>query len=346
MKIKAKSAVLSRLSHDLEIMDLTIPPLKDGQVLVKINYSCICHSQINEIMGNRGVDKHLPHCLGHEASGIVVETTKSVRKVKKNDSVVLTWIKGKGADISSTSYESSKGIINSGAISTFMNYAVVSENRVVKIPKSFPMLEASLLGCAIPTGAGIIFNKIDVAPSDSIIIFGCGGIGLSAVMACKAKNLKHIIAVDIHKSKLDLARDFGATHTLLYSSSLSDQLREIQNSVGFDFAIDATGNIDAIKMSIESLKDSGVFILAGNPTFDEVIPLNPYDLIKGKSITGTWGGETNPDKDILKYISYVRNGDLNLEKFLSKPYELEDINQAIADFKNGKILRPIIKMSH
>jgi S-(hydroxymethyl)glutathione dehydrogenase/alcohol dehydrogenase len=210
--METKAAVLFKINQPLRIIDLEIPNIKPGQVLVDIKYSGICHSQLNEIKGLKGEDKYLPHTLGHEGSGIVLEVGQNVKKVKPGDHVVLTWINGGGADVPSTIYNSSEGSINSGPISTFMEKTVISENRLVPIPKEMPLKVAALLGCAMPTGAGIVSNNAKLNAGDSIAVFGVGGIGLSAILAASAIGAEKIIAVDIEEEKLELSKEIGATH--------------------------------------------------------------------------------------------------------------------------------------
>ncbi len=158
--MKTKAAVLVNLPSLLEIWEFDSSSLKAGQVLVEMAYSGICHSQLNEIIGLKGEDHFLPHTLGHEGSGVVSEIGRGVSKVKPGDHVVLSWIKGEGQNAPGCQYQSACGEVNSGAISTFLTHAVISENRLVAIPKQMPLREAALLGCAIPTGAGVVRNEM------------------------------------------------------------------------------------------------------------------------------------------------------------------------------------------
>lgn len=160
--MKTIAAVLEQLNKPLRIRELTTPDLKPGQVLVEVAYSGVCHSQLLEVRGKRGLDRFLPHTLGHEGSGTVLEVGAGVTKVKPGDHVVLSWIKGSGADAPSTIYESAERPVNSGALSTFMRQTVTCENRLTAIPDAMPLREAALLGCAIPTGAGIVLNTARV----------------------------------------------------------------------------------------------------------------------------------------------------------------------------------------
>ena len=156
-----ESFVLTKVKKPLTYLKLKFPSLHQGQVLVKVLYSGVCRSQIMEKNGQRGRDKWLPHLLGHEGSGEVIKVGKGVKKVKIGDQVILTWIKSKGKNSKNPKYLSiSNKKINSGKVTTFSNYSVVSENRIVKKPKSMPIKYAPFFGCAIPTGAGIVLNQI------------------------------------------------------------------------------------------------------------------------------------------------------------------------------------------
>jgi len=204
--METKAAVLYKINEPLVIETLRTPSLKEGQVLVKILYSGVCRSQLNEIKGLKGKDRFLPHLLGHEGSGIVEKIGGGVTKVKEGDYVVLSWIKGDGADIPSCQYYDGDTMINSGAITTFSEYSVISENRIFKIPQKVPPDIAALLGCAIPTGAGIVKNTIKLKKRNTIAIFGIGGIGSSALLYAGSLGCSKIIAIDVSDFKLDFAK--------------------------------------------------------------------------------------------------------------------------------------------
>jgi len=345
--MKTIAAILKKLNQPLVIEELSLPVLKPGQVLVNVFYSGVCRSQLNEIHGLKGEDKFLPHTLGHEGSGKVLEVGQSVRKVKPGDHVLLTWIKGDGADVPSTVYQSSEGPINSGPISTFMRTTVISENRLVLIPKEMPLKEAALLGCAFPTGAGIVLNNAKVSSGDSVAVFGVGGIGLSSIMAAAVMDTERIIAVDVFDHKLELAHQIGATHVI--DATKQEPLIEIMNITGgkgVDFAIEASGRVETMETAFESARSKGgKCIIAGNLLEGEKISINPMDLIRGKRIVGTWGGETNPDKDILKYVDWYLSGKIKLGKMITHENKLESINKTFDDFENGKVGRALIDMN-
>lgn len=341
------AAILSEINKPLIIEELLIPDLKAGQVLVKIAYSGICHTQLNEMRGLKGEDRFLPHTLGHEGSGIVEAIGAEVKKVKIGDRVVLTWIKGNGLDIPASSYKRNDGsIVNSGAISTFMAKTVVAENRLVKIPEEMPLREAALLGCAIPTGAGIVINTLNIAAGKSIAIFGMGGIGLSALLAAKVKGASKIIAIDISGDKLKQSTLLGATDVLnAGDNSVIESIMKITDNQGVDYAIESAGKKESMEMAFKSVRDKGgLCVIAGNLSFGEKIKIDPFDLIKGKRIIGTWGGQTQPDRDIPVYADWVISGGLNLKQLVGRVFELKDINQAIEYMERGAVGRVLIDM--
>jgi S-(hydroxymethyl)glutathione dehydrogenase/alcohol dehydrogenase len=344
--MKTKAAVLFDCNLPLRIIEIEIPELKPGQVLVDIAYSGVCRSQLNEIKGLKGVDNYLPHTLGHEGSGIVLEVGQNVKKVKPGDHVVLTWIKCEGSDTPSTIYQSDEGPVNSGTISTFIGESVISENRLVSIPKKMPLKEAALLGCAIPTGVGIVLNNAKIKSGDSVAVFGVGGIGLSVVMAASAIGAEKIIAVDVEEQKLELAKKIGATHTV--NSAIKNPLAEILNITvekGVDFAIEAAGKRETMEAAFKSVRSGGgKSIIAGNLPSGEKISIDPMDLINGKNIVGTWGGESNPDEDIPKYVDWYLSGKMNLRQLITHEYKLENINKAFDDFAVGKVGRALVKL--
>jgi S-(hydroxymethyl)glutathione dehydrogenase / alcohol dehydrogenase len=346
-----KAAVLTEVGKPLVIMDnIIIPSLCRGQVLVKIAYAGLCRSQLMEAQGLRGEDRYLPHMLGHEGSGIVVSVGDGVTKVKPKDEVVLGWIKGEGLEAGGTKYQTSAGqIINAGHVTTFSEYAIISENRVVKKPKATPMDLALLYGCAIPTGAGVVLHSIKEQASlkpVTIAFFGLGGVGLSALMACKSCIFEKIIAVDISQDKLQLAEELGATHTV--NAKNEDPVKAIHSLThgqGVDFSIEAAGLVKTIEQAFLSVKNNGgrcIFI--SHPAAGHKIQLDPFDLICGKHIEATWGGGSRPDIDAPYFDRLYTDGLLPLDKLISKKYTLEGINQAMQDLESGNIARALITM--
>jgi len=345
--VESTAAVLLNTKSPLEILKLGFPNLMPGQVLVDVAYSGVCRSQINEVDGLKGKDNFLPHTLGHEGSGIVKEIGPGITKVQPGDHVVLSWLKGSGQNVPSTVYRSQIGNINSGSISTFMKTTIISENRLTVIPTEIPLREAALLGCAVPTGAGIILNNAKLRSGDSIAIFGLGGIGFSSLMAAIAAGTNKIIVIDVVEDKLNNAVSMGASHSINpIRQDVLSEIRRLTNQKGVDFSIEAAGRKDTMEIAFKSVKtNGGKCILAGNLPEGESIVIDPMDLINGKRIVGTFGGETNTDLDIPKYTDWYLSKKLPLSKLITREYSLNNINEAITDLKTGGLIRALINMS-
>jgi S-(hydroxymethyl)glutathione dehydrogenase/alcohol dehydrogenase len=343
--MKTKAAILYELNKPLVIEDVEIPELKRGQVLVKILYSGVCRAQYNEIIGLKGPDKFLPHMLGHEASAIIEDVGEGITKVKKGNYVALSWIKGDGLDGINTQYKKGSQIINAGGVTTFSDYSVVSENRVTKISKRIDPEAASILGCAVATGCGIVNNTLKAEPGSSIAVFGVGGVGLSAIMGAKRRGCSTIIAIDLSQDKLDFAVKCGATHTVDASRIDVWQLLRKIAPEGVDFTIDASGNKNAMEMAFDLTREGkGMCVIAGNLSKDEKISIHPFELIKGKKLVGTWGGETKPSYDIPKYVDAFDKGELPIGDLITHRFSLEEINKAFDLLKTGDAGRIVIKM--
>ena len=332
--MKTLAAVLAELNKPLLLRELTIPELKPGQVLVDMAYSGICQSQLLEIKGRRGPDRFLPHTLGHEGSGTVRAVGPGVEKVKPGQRVVVSWIAGQGAAVASTLYHDGSAAVNSGAVSTFMRHAVTCENRVTPIAEDMPLREAALLGCAVPTGAGILINTVNLRPGQTVAVFGVGGI------------TKAIVAVDIFDHKLGQAKALGATHAINATSKEPvSAVLELTGGRGVDCAIEAAGKRQAMEAAFRSVRDKGgLCVLAGNLSHGEKIELDPFDLIKGKRILGTWGGETRPDEDFPRYVESYKAGRLKLSGLVTHEYTLEAINRAFTDLEEGRVGRALINV--
>ena len=197
-------------------------------MLVKILCSGICGSQLGEIDGVKGPDRFLPHLLGHEGTGIVLECGEGVKTVKPDDKVVLHWRKGAGLESVAPAYSSPIGKINAGWVTTFNEVAIISENRLTAIPREFDADAAALLGCAVTTGFGVINNNALLKIGQSIVVFGAGGIGLNIVQAAAMVAAYPIVAVDLFDNRLELARRLGATHVI--NSSAGDPEAALRRS--------------------------------------------------------------------------------------------------------------------
>ncbi|MDD5428810.1 MAG: zinc-binding dehydrogenase [Candidatus Omnitrophica bacterium] len=341
-----KAAILVEQKKPLVIADIDLPSeLQYGQVLVKIACSSVCGSQIGEIDGVKGPDKFLPHLLGHEGGGIVSGIGPGVTKVKKDDHVVLHWRKGSGIEAPLPKYKWGNKTVNAGWVTTFSEYAVVSENRITAIDKDVDLEIAALMGCAVTTGLGIISNDVGLKMSESIAVFGAGGVGLNVIQGAALVSAGPIIAIDIHDDKLKLAKKFGASHVINSTKADPDkEIRKITGPRGADAAVDITGIVSVINQAYEVTSDSGRTILVGVPRKGEKISIYSLPLHFGKRISGSHGGGANPTVDIPRYLDLYKKGKLKFDGMITDRYGLDDINDAIDGMRKGRSVKCIIKM--
>lgn len=334
-----RAAVLTELKAPLVIAELKMPEsLAIGQVLVKIHFSGICGSQLGEIDGAKGEDKYLPHLLGHEASGTVLDIGPGVKHVKPGDKVVLHWRKGLGIESETPHFTWEGRKVNAGWITTFNEYAIVSENRVTAIPADSDLEVAALFGCAVTTGFGVVENNAKVRIGESVVVFGAGGIGLNIVQAAALVSAYPIIAIDLHDGKLELAKQMGATHVINSSSGdVRQAIFDITGNAGVDAFIDNTGQPAIIEMGYQLTKPQGRVTLVGVPRKGNNINIYSLPLHFGKGLSGSHGGEAIPQTDIPRYQQLYRVGRIKLRELITNYYTLDEINEAIAGMRSGKV---------
>jgi S-(hydroxymethyl)glutathione dehydrogenase/alcohol dehydrogenase len=344
--MKTTAALLVQTGSPLVLAEIDIPALKPGQVLVEVAYSGACGTQVMEWRGDKGEDKWVPHCLGHEGTGTVLETGSAVTKVKQGDKVVLSWIRGSGIEAGGAVYAWGDKKVNAGGVTTFQRHAVVSENRLTLLPAELPMDVAVLLGCAAPTGMGAVYNVLKAQPGDSVAVFGTGGVGLHAVMAAALVGAMPVIAVDPNPTRRALAPLFGATHAI--DPTGADVLAEIKKIIpqGVDIAVESSGVPAAMDQAVNATRQQGGrAVVIGNARHGAMLSLNPAVFNQGKSLMGTWGGDSVPDRDYGRFARLLGSQRFPVRNLLSKPYALEQADQALQDLASGTIGRPLIDMS-
>jgi S-(hydroxymethyl)glutathione dehydrogenase/alcohol dehydrogenase len=276
-----------------------------------------------------------------------MECGPGVRTVRPGDKVVLHWRKGAGLESTPAKYTSPRGTINSGWVTTFNEYAVVSENRVTPIPQDFDAEAAALFGCAVTTGFGVINNNAQLKIGQSIVVFGAGGIGLNIIQGAALASAHPIIAVDLHDNRLALAQTLGATH--IYNATQSDveaEIRQLIGAAGVDVAIDNTGNVKVIEMAYRLTGACGRTVLVGVPPKESAAAIHTLPLHFEKRILGSHGGECQPESDIPRYVRLCQAGKLDLQPCIGKRYALPDINHALDDMRTGVLAgRAIVVMA-
>jgi len=208
-----------------------------------------------------------------------------------------------------------------------------------------PLDVAVLFGCALLTGAGMVFNELIPSPDQTVAVVGLGGIGLSALMALVQSGCKEVIAIDISVERLEMAKSFGATHVINSSNQNAfEEVRKITGD-GVDACIESGGKIETIELGFSLIRKSGKLFFASHPPEGEFIRIAPHELISGKQIFGSWGGGCHPDTDIPRLATNYMSGKLPLEKLITKRYRLDQINEALNDLESGKVFRPLIEIN-
>lgn len=341
--MKALAAILVEQKRPLEIDEVELLPLQHGQVLVDVKASRICGSQLGEIDGVKGPDKHLPHLLGHEGGGTVLEVGPGVRNVRVGDRVVMHWRPGAGQRSSPPIYRWGDRTVNAGWVTTFNDKAVVSEDRLTSVDASVDFDECCLLADTLTTGFGVVANDAAVKPGQSVAIVGCGGIGLGAVLGAHLAGAYPVIAVDLHQHKLDKALAFGATHAVL--ASATDFVAESRRIAGgpVDVVVDGTGKPSVIEQCWELTGPTGVCVLVGVMPHWEKLSLNTLPMHFGKRLVGSHGGGSAPATDIPRYLKLLRHRGVDLKDFISHRVRLDEVNETISRMRSGEVIHAIIE---
>jgi S-(hydroxymethyl)glutathione dehydrogenase/alcohol dehydrogenase len=342
----SRAAILAQSREPLVVDEIALPDALDvGQVLVKVLHTSICGAQINEIAAAKGPDKFLPHLLGHEASATVLEIGPGVTSVKAGDTVVLHWRPGRGIQSATPAYQWRGTKLNAGWVTTFNDYAVISENRMTTIPPDFDLKVAPLLGCAATTAAGVINNDAKVKVGESVVVFGVGGVGLNVVQFAALAGAYPIVAVDIVDAKLDMARRYGATHAVNAGAveELDRKLRAITGAGGPDKVIETTGVKAMIELAYDLTNADGTCVLVGVP--NEKVTIYTLPIHFNKVLTGSHGGDAVPQVDIPRLIRLSQAGRLALDGIITHEYPLDEVNAALDLVRSGHAGRVLLNLS-
>jgi S-(hydroxymethyl)glutathione dehydrogenase/alcohol dehydrogenase len=341
----AKAAILTESGKPLVIDQIRLPDALDhGQVLVRVRTSSICGAQINEIDAVKGPDKFLPHLLGHEALATVIETGPGVTSCRRDDTVIMHWRPGKGMQAQTPAYSWNGKKVNAGWVTTFNEYAVVSENRVTPVPASIDPRSAPLLGCAVTTALGVINNDAQVAIGESVIVFGVGGVGLNVIQFAAMAGAHPIIAVDRLDNKLDMAMRFGATHAINSGTSkdAAAAIRDLVGADGADKVIETTGVKALIELGYELTAKKGRCILVGVPR--EKVEIYTLPLHFDKVLKGSEGGQCQPARDIPRMVRLAEAGRITYEGIVTDEFSLDQINDALDLMRRGSSGRILLNI--
>ncbi len=340
---KSIGAILVKQNRDLVIDYFDFPKkLLRGQVLVRIKFTGVCGSQIGEIKGVKGRDPYLPHLLGHEGLGVVIDKHNTVKKVKNGDRVLLHWMPSKGINAEGAKYLWKNKTLNSGKITTFSKYSIISENRLTKIDKKINNYDAVLLGCTASTAIGSVKKIAKVKKNSCVVVSGCGLIGQFIIKLLSQEKIKRIIAIDNNKKKIKIALKQGAHEKYLIKKKIDKKVYSLKSKV--DYFFECSGNIDLLNAGFKILKPNGTEVLIGVTKKGKLAKFNPLEINLGKKIKGSKGGNFNPDNDISKFNKLLQKNKISYKNFIQGIYKINKINFVIKKMISGKITgKPIIK---
>jgi len=369
--VKIRAAVLEATGGPFHIEELDLAPPAQGEVLVRLHASGVCHSDFNAIDGT--AETRCPAVLGHEGAGVVEVVGEGVTRVEPGDHVALSWAPwcgecaectrdlpwlcstawpamGTGGLMDGTPRLSRGGepVYHYSFLSTFAEACVVPERCCVPIPADVPFDVAGLVGCAVTTGVGAVWRTAGVRPGDRVAVIGCGGVGLSALMAAVAVGAEPVIAVDAAPQKLDVARSFGASEGVLWAGSpeaTAEAVREASGG-GVDYAIEATGRPEAMLAAYLSARPRGAAVLIGIPREDAVLPLPALSIPRSeRRVLGSIYGSSKPERDFPLTLDLYRAGRLPLDRLVSHRLPLDEVEQGFELMRSGDALRVVLDLN-
>lgn len=359
--MQIKAAVV-REHGRFDILPVELDEPRAGEVRVRIAAVGICHTDLAVLDGH--IPWRLPAIIGHEGAGVVEAVGSGVTNVAPGDHVVLSFAScghcsrcqhgdvaycdafvplnflGSRTDGSATHRLDGKPVSAPFFYqSSFATHALASERNVVKVPSELPFELVAPLGCGIQTGAGAVLNRLKPAVGSSIAVFGMGVVGLSAVLAAALAGCTTIVAIDLVDSRLELARELGATHALRGDAAdLAEQCKAIAGA-GFDYAVEATGNPKVMVTAAQALRKAGQVVLLGVAGLGD-IPFGS-DILRGITIHTSIEGDSNPHVMIPALIDLHRNGSFPFDRMI-RTFAFADINQAVDASRSGSAVKPVL----
>jgi S-(hydroxymethyl)glutathione dehydrogenase / alcohol dehydrogenase len=359
--MKTKAAVCRAFGKPLTVETVELAEPNAGEVLIRTAACSICHSDIFYIDGAWGGE--LPAVYGHEAAGVVEAVGPGVTRLKAGDHVVATLIRNcgfcpacaEGAPVfceevfpldRSTPLRDGAGkpLVHGLRTGAFAERMVVDQSQAVAIPKDVPLDSAALIACGVLTGMGAVVNTAGVKTGSSVVVIGCGGVGLNSIQGARLAGASPIIAVDIEPSKLAAAREFGATETInAKSEDVVGRVKALTGGRKADWVFVTVGVKGAAEQGASLMKRNGATVLVGMPPSGVLATIDPgYLAADGQKILGSKMGSARPVIDVPMTVKLYREGRLKLDQLISGRYRLESINEAIASSRSGAALRNVI----
>ncbi len=363
--MKTRAAVLTEVNKPLEIMELELDPPKAGEALVKVRAAGVCMSDWHIMIGDWPLP--LPMILGHEAAGEVVQVGPGVTNVKKGDHVIFSFRPNcghcpycsRGRSVLCIGHnDTSRFVMHDGTtrvklngqplnimarIGTFTEHSVCPAEQLVPVRKDLPWTHAAIIGCSVATGVGAAIRHAKVEAGSSVLVVGCGGVGLNVVQGARLAGARTIIACDLLDNKLQMATNFGATHII--NSRKQDPIKTVMEitGLGVDYAFDAIGTGPTTMQVLDSLAPAGHAVIVGIAAYSATAPIAPASLVyTEKTLSGTYYGSVRPNVDFGILADMAMERRINLDDLISRTYTFDEINEGFQLMAKGQVARGVI----
>jgi len=364
-----RAAVCVGLNEPLEIQDVDLEAPRAGEVLVRMGASGVCHSDLS--IQNGTLMGSFPMVLGHEGAGVIEQVGDGVTDLAVGDHVVVSWVpqcgqcffckKGQGflceagqmamitgglLDGTTRFSRDGEPIRQMACSGTFSEQAVIPAIGAVKIPDDVPLEIGALIGCGVLTGVGAALNTANIRKGDTVAVVGCGGVGLNVIQGARIAGAAEIIAVDMLPTKLDMAKEFGAT-TIVNASDGDPvgKVLELTQQRGVDVAFEVIGLKQTIEQTIMMTRRGGEAILVGVPRMEIMLELPAFFgvVLMSKTIKGCWYGSSNVQQDVPRLLEYYQRGELKLDELISRRIKVDEVNDAFSAMEAGEVARSVIQ---
>ncbi len=366
MNTKTRAAICRTRQGPIAVEEIIVEPPRENEVMIRMSACGVCHSDLSAVDGT--IPMPLPLVLGHEASGTVVQAGPGVEALKPGDPVLSCFVSRCGqcrycragrpalCDQNARTFATlPDGTLRTKDIEgkplhvftgcgVMAGYATLNVGNTIKLDEDLPLESAALLGCAVLTGVGAVFNTARVEAGASVAVFGAGGVGLNVIQACGIADAASVVAVDVDARKLELALEFGATDTI--DASVCDNVvKELKRLTGGgpDYCFECVGTGATVAQAYSALGKGGTTVVIGVARPSDRTEISTLSLpVQEKTLTGSWMGSSRPDDDVPRFSEWYRTGRLKLDELISRKYSLEDVNQAFEDLATGGNARGLI----
>jgi S-(hydroxymethyl)glutathione dehydrogenase/alcohol dehydrogenase len=364
MSRAARAVICRELNQPVVVEEIRVDPPGRGEVTVKLGACGVCHSDLSATNGT--LQMPLPLILGHEAAGEIVEAGEGVKHLVPGDHVVSSFIYmcgecrfcAAGRPVLCLEQGKAVSTLPDGTLRTrdaqgrplnifsgcgvMAEYATVHVDNLVKIDPKIPLDRAALVGCAVTTGVGAVFNTARVVPGASVAVFGCGGVGLNVIQGARIAGAERIIAIDTVEAKLEMARQFGATEVLLFKDDPVKALKKMTGG-GPDYAFECVGSGELAATASRAIRRGGLAVVVGVAKPGDATAVRTMTLpFEEKTLTGSYFGSCVPRVDFPRMLGLYAAGKLKLDELITRRYRIEEAPQAFADMQSGRNARGVI----